>query len=66
MSVYNDIAWGERKYRKDVDTIHGQLRNMLVNSLAVIGLSWGLHQKRKGTEPTPTNPTDPGTEWQRT
>ena len=27
---------------------------------AVIGLSWSLEQKRNGTEPTPTNQTDPG------
>ena len=29
---------------------------MLVHSLAVIGLSWGLDQKRNGTEPAPTDP----------
>ena len=34
---------------------------MLVDSHAVIGLSPGLDQKRNGTEPIPTNPTDPGT-----
>ena len=34
---------------------------MLVDSHAVIGLSRGLDQKRNGTEPIPTNPTDPGT-----
>ena len=57
---------GEKKeIQKDLNTIHRQLRNMLVNSLAVIGLSWNLDQKRNGTEPTPTNPTDPGIEWQK-
>ena len=66
MSMYNDIAWGEKEIQKDVNTIHRQLRIMLANSLAVIGLSWGLDQTRNGTEPTLTNPTDPGTKLQRT
>ena len=39
MSMHNDIAWGEKGNR--------QLRNMLANSLVVIGLSWCLDQKRK-------------------
>ena len=65
MSMCNDLAWGEKEIQKYVNTSHTQLRNMLVNSRAVIGLSWGLDQKRNGTEPTQTNPTDPGTEWQR-
>ena len=57
---------GENKeIQKDVNTIHRQLRNMLVDSRAVLGLSWGSDQKRNGTEPTPTKPTDPGSEWQR-
>ena len=54
MSMYNDV-----------NTIHRQLRMMLANSLAVIGLSWGLDQKRSGTEPTLINETDPGIEWQK-
>ena len=33
---------------------------MLANSLAVIGPSWGLDQKRNGKELTLTNPTDHG------
>ena len=65
MSVYNDIALGKKEMHKDVNTVHRQLRNMLVDSHAVIGLCWGLEQKRNGAEPTPTNPTDPGIEWQR-
>ena len=45
MSMYNEIAWQEKKeIQKDLNTIHRQMRNMLVNSLAVIGLSWGLDQ----------------------
>ena len=48
---------GEQKEtRKDVNTIHRQLQIML----AVIGLSWGLDQKRRGTELTLTNPADHG------
>ena len=43
-----------------------QLQNMLIDSRAVISLSRGLDQKRNGTEPIPTNPTDPGTNMQRT
>ena len=57
---------GEKKeIQKDVNTIHRQLRNMLANSLAVSGLSWGLDQKRNGTEPTLTNPTDHGIKLHR-
>ena len=57
---------GEKKEtKKDVNIIHRQLRILLANSLAVVGLSYCLDQKRNGTEPTPTNPTDPGSEWQR-
>ena len=56
MSMYNDIAWDE-EIQKDVNTIHRQLRNMLVDSLAVIGLSWGLDRKRNGKEPSLIDPT---------
>ena len=59
------LHWEKKEIQKDVSAIHRQLRIMLANSLAVIGLSWGLGQKRNGTEPTPTNPTDPGTKLQR-
>ena len=65
MSMYNDIARGEKETQKDVNTIHRQLRITLANSLAVVGLSWSLDQKRNGAEPTLTNPTDPGTKLQR-
>ena len=65
MSMYNDIARVKKEIQKDLNTIHKQMRKKLVNSLAVIGLSWNLAQKRNGTEPTPTNPTDPGIEWQK-
>ena len=55
------ITDGKRKEtKKDVNIIHRQLRIMLANSLAVIGLSCGLDQKKNGTEPTLTNPTDHG------
>ena len=52
---------GEQKEtQKDVNTIHRQLQIVPANSLAVIGLYWGLDQKRNGTELTLTNSTDPG------
>ena len=64
---YVTTLHGERKeIQKDVNTIHRQLRNMLANSLAVIGLSWCLDQKRNGPEPTPTNQTDIRTKLQGT
>ena len=40
----------KKKIKKHVNTIHRQLRIMLVNFFKVIGLSWGLDQKRNGTE----------------
>ena len=55
----------KKETKKDVNTIHRQVRIMLANSFAVIGLSWGLDQKRKGTEPTLTNPTDQGIKQHR-
>ena len=64
MSMYNDIEW-KAKGNKDVNTMYRQLRNMLANSLAVSGLSWGLDHKKNATEPTLTNQTDHGIEWQR-
>ena len=63
MSMCNDIAWENREMQKDTNTIHRQLRNMLVNCLAVIGLSWRLEQQRSCTELASLNPTEPGTEW---
>ena len=63
MSVYNDIAW--ENIQKDVNFIRRQMRDMRVDSLAVIGLSLRLDQKRNGAERTPTNPMDPETEWQK-
>ena len=36
----------QKETQNNVNTIHRQLRNMLANFLAVIGLSWGLDQKR--------------------
>ena len=51
--------------QNNVNTIHRQLRIMLENSLAVIGLSWGLDQKKSGVEPTLTNQMDHGIEWQK-
>ena len=48
-----------------MNTIHRQLRNMLGNSLAVIGLTWGLDQKKSGAAPTLTNQMGHGIEWQK-
>ena len=54
--------YGEKKETQNgVITIQRLFRIMLANSLGVIRLSWGLGQKRNGTEPTLVNPTDPGT-----
>ena len=41
----------EKERQKDVNTIHRQLRIMLINSVAVIGLSWepGSEKKWHGT-----------------
>ena len=55
----------QKETKNNVNTIYRLLKSMLANSLAVIGLSLGLDQKRNSTEPTPTNPTDPGTKLQR-
>ena len=65
MSMYNDSAWGEKgsteRFEYNPQTVSEKARKFLT----VIGLSWNLSQKRNGTEPTPTNPTDPGIEWQK-
>ena len=56
---------GEQKGNKDVNTKNRQLRIILADCLAVIGLSWGLDQKRSGTELTLTDQTDHGINQQR-
>ena len=50
--------------QKSVFRIQLRFRSTLAGSLAVIGHSWDLDQKRNGTELTLINPTDPGIEWQ--
>ena len=50
---------------KRQDHLHVNVRIMPADSLAVIGLSWDLGQKRNGTELTPKNPTDLGTTLQK-
>ena len=50
ISKYHDIG-KQKETKNNVNTIHRQLRMMLANSLAVIGLSRALDQKRNGTEP---------------
>ena len=47
MSMYNDIAY-EKETLKSVFKILLKLRNTLADSPAVVGLSWGLDQKRDG------------------
>ena len=54
----------QEELQKDVNTIHRQLRVLLVNSLAVIGFSRSLDQKRNNTELTLADPTDLGTKLQ--
>ena len=50
---------GEQKEKqKDVNTIHRQSRNMLANSLVVIGHSWYQDSKRRGKEPVLKKQTD--------
>ena len=61
----NDITWGKNEIQTDEKTIHRQLRNVLENSLAVIGLSQILDQKKSGTEHTLTNNMDPGSNGTR-
>ena len=48
----------QKETKNNVYTTHRQLRNMLANSLAVIGLSWGLDHKKHGTELKLTNEMD--------
>ena len=50
----------QKETKNNVNTIHRQLLNMLANSLAVIGLSWGLDHKKNCAERTLTNQMDPG------
>ena len=66
MSMYNDIACGEKEKQKDVNTIARECELCSKNSIAVIGLPWCPDQKRNGTELTLANATDPGTTLQRT
>ena len=58
--------YGENKEtQKSVFRILLQLRSTFADSLAVISLSWGLDQKKSGTEPLLTNQMDHGIEWQK-
>ena len=64
MSMNTDIAWQEKENKERCEYNPQTVRIMLTDSLAVIGLSWGLDQKRSGAEHTLTNPTDHGTKLQ--
>ena len=61
----NDFEWKAKGTRNDVKTIHRQLRIMLANFFAVVGLSWCLDQKKSVTEPTLISQRDHGIEWQK-
>ena len=65
MSMYKDIEWKAKRNRERREKKHTQLRIMLADSLAVIGLSWGLDQMRSGTELTVTDLMDHGINMQR-
>ena len=56
---------GKTETHKGVNTIHRDLRSVLVDSLVVVGISWDLDQKRNGTELSLMNPTEIGTELQK-
>ena len=50
VNVHRHCMGRKKEIQKYVNATHRQLRNMLVNSRAVIGLSWGLDQERNGAE----------------
>ena len=52
----------QKEMRNDVKIMQRQLKSMLKDSLAVIGLSKGLDLRRSGTELTIANQMDLGTE----
>ena len=58
MSMYNDIERGAKGNKERCEHNSQTVANYAPNSLAVVGLSWGLDQKRNGAEPTMTNPTN--------
>ena len=59
--MYNDIVW-QGTENKDQWEYGSQTVPSYVRKL-VIGLSWGLDQKKNDTEHNLINPTNPGTEW---
>ena len=65
LSMYNDIAWGDKKEtQKSVFRILLKVRSTLAGSLAVVGHSWDLNQKRNDTGPILINQKEIGTELQ--
>ena len=56
----NKLFGMQKATKNNVNTNHRQLRNMLPNFLAVIGLSWGLDHKKNGTEPKLKNQMEHG------
>ena len=64
--MFNDVVWDAKGNKEQcVHNSRAVLRNMLANSLAVIGVSWGLDQKKNGAEPFLTNQMDHGIQWQK-
>ena len=55
----------ETETQKRVFRILLKLRSMLAGSLAVVGHSWDLDQKRNGTGPILMNQTEIGTELEK-
>ena len=64
MSMYNDIAWEENGNTKNVFRILLKFRSTLAGSLAVVGHSWDLNQKRNGARLVLINQTEIGIERQ--
>ena len=71
MSMVNDTVWDAKGNKEQCESnsqaVAEHARKFPSRSLvflAVVGLSWGLDQKKNGTEPFLTNQMDPGIDWQ--
>ena len=65
LSMYDDIEWGA-KGNKEKCEYNSQTVTNYARRFPVIGLSWGLDQKKSGTKLTLTNSTEHGINLQRT
>ena len=63
MSMYKEIVWNAKGNKEQCEHNSQTVAVMHANSLAVIGLSWSVDQKKSGTESTLTNQMDHGIEW---